>query len=392
LRLGLFVYDYIGGRKVLPATKTLRLNGGPLKSEFIKGFEYSDCWVDDARLVALNARDAVTRGATVLTRAKCTWMDYVDGQWIVKYETTAGIKKASSTVAVNAAGPWLETVLENAEERQGKYGLRLVRGSHIVVPKLFDHDQPYIFQQADGRIIFAIPYQDDFTLIGTTDADHIGTADKVECSPDEAAYLCDAASQYFEKPVRADDIVWKYSAVRPLLDQGADNAAAATRDYIVRWHGDGSRGPLVNIYGGKITTYRKLSEKVVGMLVEHFPDAGGAWTRDAPMPGGDFSIDFAEPLVDLLLKSYPFLNERWATRLMRAYGTDAEVMLGDAKSVRDLGMDFGATLTEREVVWLMQHEFAKRADDVVWRRSKLGLRMDADQIDRLDQWMLAVET
>lgn len=391
LRLGLFVYDYIGGRKVLPATKTLRLNGGPLKSEFIKGFEYSDCWVDDARLVALNARDAVTRGATVLTRAKCTWMDYVDGQWIVKYETAAGLKKASSTVAVNAAGPWLETVVENAEERQGKYGLRLVRGSHIVVPKLFDHDQPYIFQQADGRIIFAIPYQDDFTLIGTTDADHIGTADKVECSPDEAAYLCDAASQYFEKPVRADDIVWKYSAVRPLLDQGADNAAAATRDYIVRWHGDGSRGPLLNIYGGKITTYRKLAEKVVGMLVEHFPDAGQAWTHDAPMPGGDFPIDGTETIVDRLLKSYPFLDGKWATRLMRAYGTDAEVMLGNAKSVGDLGIDFGATLFEREVTWLIEHEFAKRADDVVWRRSKLGLRMTPTEIEALDQWMLAVQ-
>jgi glycerol-3-phosphate dehydrogenase len=392
LRLGLFVYDYIGGRKFLPATKTLKLDGGPLKSEFAKAFEYSDCWVDDARLVALNARDAVTRGAKVLTRAKCTWMDYVDGEWAVEYETADGKARATSTVAVNAAGPWLETVLENAEERQGKYGLRLVRGSHIVVPKLFDHDQPYIFQQGDGRIIFAIPYQDDFTLIGTTDADHVGTADKVECSPDEAAYLCDAASQYFEKPVRADDIVWKYSAVRPLLDQGADNAAAATRDYIVRWHGDGSRGPLLNIYGGKITTYRKLAEKAVGMLVEHFPDAGQAWTHDAPMPGGDFPIEGTETIVDRLLKSYPFLDGKWTTRLMRAYGTDAEVMLSDAKSVADLGIDFGATLLEREVTWLMEHEFAKRADDVVWRRSKLGLRMDADQIDRLDQWMFAVET
>jgi glycerol-3-phosphate dehydrogenase len=292
---------------------------------------------------------------------------------------------------VNAAGPWLETVLENAEERHGKYGLRLVRGSHIVVPKLFDHEQPYIFQQADGRIIFAIPYEGDFTLIGTTDADHVGTADKVECSPDEAAYLCDAASQYFEKPVRADDIVWKYSAVRPLLDQGADNAAAATRDYIVRWHGDGSRGPLVNIYGGKITTYRKLSEKVMGMLVEHFPDAGDAWTHDAPMPGGDFPIDGSETIVNRLLKSYPFLNEKWTTRLMRAYGTDAEVMLGDAKAVDDLGIDFGATLFEREVRWMLEHEFAKCADDVVWRRSKLGLRMNTDQIETLDEWMLAVQ-
>ena len=390
LRLGLFVYDYIGGRKILPATKTLKLNGGPLKAMFTKAFEYSDCWVDDARLVALNARDAATRGATVLTRAKCTWMDYVDGQWVVKYETADGTAQATSSVAVNAGGPWLETVLENAEERQGKYGLRLVRGSHVVVPKLFDHDQPYIFQQADGRIIFAIPYQGDFTLIGTTDADHIGTADKVECSLEEAAYLCEAASQYFETPVHVDDVVWKYSAVRPLLDDGNKSAAAATRDYIVRWHGDGSRGPLLNIYGGKITTYRKLSEKAVGMLGDHFPNMGDAWTTRAPMPGGDFPINFAEPLIDLLLKSYAFLNEKWATRLMRAYGTDAEIMLSDAKSLDDLGQDFGATLFEREVRWLMEHEFAKRAQDVVWRRSKLGLRMTPAEIKTLDDWMLAV--
>jgi glycerol-3-phosphate dehydrogenase len=394
LRLGLYVYDYIGGRKFLPATKTLKLRnhsvGVPLKPEFTKAFEYSDCWVNDARLVALNARDAATRGAQVLTRAKCTWMDYVDGQWVVEYETSDGIAQATSTVAVNAAGPWLETVLESAEARQGKFGLRLVRGSHVVVPKLFDHDQPYIFQQGDGRIIFAIPYEGEFTLIGTTDADHLGTADVVECSKEEAAYLCDAASQYFETPVRVDDVVWKYSAVRPLLDDGNKSAAAATRDYIVRWHGDGSRGPLLNIYGGKITTYRKLSEKVVNMLVEHFPDASGAWTTHAPMPGGDFPIGNAAIVMELLLHDYPFLTDDWAMRLMRAYGTDASIMLGKTTKVEDLGIAFGATLTEREVTWLMTHEFAKRAEDVVWRRSKLGLRMTAAQIETLDQWMLAV--
>ncbi len=394
LRLGLYVYDYIGGRKKLPATKTLKLSdhvvGAALKPEFTKAFEYSDCWVNDARLVALNARDAATRGATVLTRAKCTWMDYVDGQWVVEYETEAGTQRATSTLAVNAAGPWLETVLESAESRQGKFGLRLVRGSHIVVPKLFDHDQPYIFQQTDGRIIFAIPYETDFTLIGTTDADHIGTADKVECSNEEAAYLCGAASEYFKTPVKIDQIAWKYSAVRPLLDDGKKDAASATRDYIVRWHGDGSRGPLLNIYGGKITTYRKLSEKAVGMLVEHFPDAGGAWTTHAPLPGGDFPTDGLSAVHVSLRTAFPFLDAAWADRLVRSYGTDAADMLDDAKSVADLGHDFGATLYAREVSWLMQNEFAKRADDVVWRRSKLGLRMDAAQIDALDKWMLAV--
>lgn len=394
LRLGLYVYDYIGGREFLPATKTLNLlthpAGAPLKSYFTKAFEYSDCWVNDARLVALNARDAVTRGAQVLTRAKCTWMDYVDGQWVVDYQTADGSARVTSTIAVNAAGPWLETVLESAEKRQGKFGLRLVRGSHIVVPKMFEHNQPYIFQQTDGRIIFAIPYEGDFTLIGTTDADHIGTADKVECSVQEAAYLCDAASQYFEKPVRMDDIVSKYSAVRPLLDDGSKNAATATRDYIVRWHGDGSRGPLLNIYGGKITTYRKLSEKAVNMVVDHFPNARGAWTTHAPLPGGDFVIDGVAAIKKNLRDAYPFLDADWADRLVRAYGTDAAIMLGGAVKVSDLGLGFGATLTEREVTWLMQNEFAKRAEDVVWRRSKLGLRMDADQIEALDKWMLTV--
>jgi len=394
LRLGLFLYDHIGGRKKLPVTKTLALKahdiGKPLKSRFSKAFEYSDCWVNDARLVALNARDAVAHGAQVLTRTECTWLDYIDGEWQVDYQTADGTKRATSALVVNAAGPWLETVLETAENRIGKYGLRLVRGSHIVVKKLFDHDQPYIFQQADGRIIFAIPYEGDFTLIGTTDADHDGTADKVECSDQEAQYLCDAASEYFEKPINPQDIVWTYSAVRPLLDDGSENAAAATRDYVVRWHGDGSQGPLLNVYGGKITTFRKLSEKAVGMLAEHFPNAAGPWTDQAPLPGGDFATDGVPKLISDLRRDYPFLNENWADRLIHAYGTDAKLILGEAKTAKALGKDFGATLTAAEVRWLMEQEFAKTAEDVVWRRSKLGLRMTTAQIKALDTWMAKV--
>jgi len=394
LRLGLFLYDYIGGRKKLPATKTLSLKdhvtGKSLKSNFAKAFEYSDCWVNDARLVVLNARDAVKRGADVLTRAECTWLDYVDGEWQVDYQTAEGKTRATSTLVVNAAGPWLETVLETAENRQGKYGLRLVRGSHVVVKKLFDHDQPYIFQQADGRIIFAIPYEGDFTLIGTTDADHDASADKVECSDEEAQYLCDAASEYFDKPVTTDQIVWRYAAVRPLLDDGKKSAASATRDYIVRWHGDGSRGPLLNIYGGKITTFRKLSEKAVGMLLEHFPNASGPWTDQAPLPGGDFATDGVPKLISDLVRDYPFVDEIWADRLVHAYGTDAKQILGDAKSEASLGKSFGATLTAAEVTWLMENEFAKTAEDVVWRRSKLGLRMNKAQIKALDIWMAKI--
>lgn len=387
LRVGLFLYDYIGGRKILPATKTINLHthalGAPLQDQFSKGFEYSDCWVDDARLVMLNAKDAQIRGADIRTQTKVTHLDYADETWTVDLDNGTQI---TGQVVVNAAGPWVEHVLKHAEDRKSIYGLRLVRGSHIVVPKLYDHDRSYIFQQTDGRIIFAIPYEGDFTLIGTTDAEHEGSPDQVAASDDEILYLCKAASEYFKKPIEVSDVVWNYSAVRPLIDDGAKSAAAATRDYILKWQGDGSRGPLLNIFGGKITTHRKLAEKAVDMISDHFPNASDSWTQVAPLPGGDFPVDGVAELIDKLHTKYPFLGADRSARFVRLYGTCAFDLMNGISSADQMGRDFGAGLTEAEVTWQITHEFATSAPDVLWRRTKMGLRLSASELSGLEDW------
>jgi glycerol-3-phosphate dehydrogenase len=260
-------------------------------------------------------------------------------------------------------------------------GVRLVRGSHIVTRKLYDHDKCYFFQGEDGRIIFAIPYEQDFTLIGTTDQDHKGQPQDAVCTPEEQDYLCAFASRYFEKPVTRADIVWTYSGVRPLYDDGAKSATAATRDYVLSV--DATGAPLLNVFGGKITTYRRLAESAMEKLAPFFPGLPGPWTAGVSMPGGDFPVDGVRALTDGLKRDYPFLDAYWAGRLIRAYGTEARAVLRDARSAADLGKDFGATLTEAELRWLMSHEYARTAQDVVWRRSKLGLRLTEAQIEAI---------
>jgi len=272
-------------------------------------------------------------------------------------------------------------ILRGVIHHNSQDSVRLVRGSHIVTRSLFDHGKCYFFQGTDGRIIFAIPYETDFTLIGTTDADHPDPSLRPECTPEEAEYLCRFASEYFEKPVTKDDIVWTYSGVRPLYDDGASSATAATRDYVLQLDTNGA--PLLNVFGGKITTYRKLSQLAVAKIA---PDSA-EWTAGVALPGGDFPVDGVPALIDGLMLDYPFLAPRWASRLVKAYGTDAGVMLRGAEGPDDLGKRFGADLTEREVQWLMTHEYARTADDVVWRRSKLGLRMNPDEIAELQDWM-----
>lgn len=393
IRLGLFLYDHLGGREVLPGTATLDLRrdpaGAPLQDRFERAFEYSDCWVEDARLVALNARDAVERGATVLTRTRVVSAERADGLWHVVTEDaeTGARSEHRARALVNAGGPWVAEIVRGVVRQNSSEGVRLVRGSHIVTRKLFDHGKCYFFQGTDGRIIFAIPYETDFTLIGTTDADHDGDPREAVCTDEEADYLLSFASQYFSQPVTRDDIVWRYSGVRPLYDDGAKSATAATRDYVLSLDTDGPA--LLNVFGGKITTYRRLAESALEKLTPHLPKASGAWTAGAPLPGGDFAVDGVEALVEGLRADYPFLDDRWARRLIRAYGVDARALLGSATSAGDLGEAFGATLTEAEVTWLMDREFARTAEDVVWRRSKLGLRMSADEIARLDAWMRA---
>jgi len=390
IRLGLFMYDNLGGRKILPGTQVVDLTksetGKPLKGKFEKAYEYSDCWVEDARLVVLNARDAEQRGAAIMTRTKVVSAARVDGVWEIVTEHDGAQKTHTARALVNAGGPWVENIVRDVARLNTSEGVRLVRGSHIVTKKLFDHDKSYFFQGEDGRIIFAIPYEMDFTLIGTTDAEHENLTQKPYATDEEQDYLCDFASQYFEKPVTRDDVVWTYSGVRPLYDDGAKSATAATRDYVLSLDENGA--PLLNIFGGKITTYRKLAENALKKLTPLI-GGGAQWTEVAALPGGDFKVKDRDQMVADLAADYPFLDARWALRLIKGYGTEARAILADAKAASDLGQDFGATLTEAEVKWLMAKEYACTAEDVVWRRSKLGLRLTADQIAALDAFMAA---
>ena len=389
IRLGLFIYDHLGGRKILPATRTLDLGrdpaGKPLQKRFQHAYEYSDCWVEDAKLVTLNARDAAQRGATILTRTRVIGAERRADHWLITTLGPQGEQQHQSRALVNAGGPWVEDIIRNVARINSTEGVRLVRGSHIVTRKLYDHDRCYFFQGTDGRIIFAIPYEQDFTLIGTTDKDHAGSPGPVSCTDEERDYLCNFASQYFERKVTAQDVVWSYSGVRPLYNDGAKSATAATRDYVLGL--DASGAPLLNVFGGKITTYRRLAEGALEKLQPFFPAAKGKWTARVALPGGDFAVDGVPALTAALKSSYPFLTDYWAARLIRAYGTEAKTLLGSAKSPADLGQNFGSTLTAAEVGWLMTHEFATRAEDVVWRRTKLGLRLSAEQIATLDAYM-----
>ena len=390
IRLGLFLYDNLGGRKILPATKTLDLTaapeGAPLQEKFAKAYEYSDCWVEDSRLVVLNARDAQQRGAEIMTRTKVVGATRHADHWDISVQDHSGTKVIRAKMLVNAAGPWVGDLIHGPLGLDSRDNVRLVRGSHIVTKRLYDHDKCYFFQGTDGRIIFAIPYERDFTLIGTTDADHADPSLPPVCTDEERDYLINFANQYFELKISAEDVVWTYSGVRPLHDDGAENASAATRDYTLK--ADTTGGAFVlNIFGGKITTYRKLAESAMKHIADHSGADRKDWTAGVPLPGGDFEVGYFDALVSKLEIEFPYLTHEHAYRLVRAYGTEAFDILSGSKTFDDLGADFGATLTEREVVWLIEKEFAQTAEDIVWRRSKLGLRLTADQIAELDDWV-----
>ena len=391
IRLGLFMYDNLGGRKILPGTTTLDLTqdpaGKPLNPKFRRAYEYSDCWVEDARLVVLNARDAEDRGATIMTRARVTAAHRTGDHWMITVDRGNGPETFRAKVLVNAGGPWVEQVVRGIAHIDTRESIRLVRGSHIVVKKLFDHGKCYFFQGEDGRIIFAIPYEEDFTLIGTTDMDHKGDPHEARCTEEEQDYLCAFASNYFAKPISRADVVWTYSGVRPLYNDGAKSAQAATRDYVLSLDSNGA--PILSVFGGKITTYRKLSESALDKIVPFLKPTQGDWTAGVPLAGGNFPVADVPRLIRELKIRYPFLTDYTCRRLVRAYGTEAATLLGNAKSDADLGRAFGAGLTEVEVRWLMTREYARRAEDVVWRRSKLGLRLSADEIAALDDWMQA---
>ncbi|MBW6505829.1 MAG: glycerol-3-phosphate dehydrogenase [Rhodobacteraceae bacterium] len=390
IRAGLFLYDHMGGRKILPGTRKVDLRtdpaGAPLNPKFTDAFEYSDCWVDDSRLVVLNARDAAARGARVMVRTRVTHAAREGDVWRIVTEGEGGRVEHLARALVNAAGPWVAEVMGGALGVQSGEGVRLVRGSHIVTRRLFDHDRAYFFQGEDGRIVFALPYEQDFTLIGTTDLDYEGDPGSAACTEAEQEYLCAFASKYFARPIARDQIVWTYSGVRPLYDDGAKSATQATRDYVLSLN-TAEGAPLLNVFGGKITTYRRLAEAALAKLAPHMGGMAGNWTARVPLPGGDFAHDGAAALAAALVADYPFIGPAWAARLVRAYGTEAREVLGAARTAADLGRDFGATLTEAEVRWLMRHEFARTAPDVLWRRSKLGLRLAPDEVAALEAFM-----
>jgi len=395
IRLGLFLYDHLGGRELLPSSRGLDLRRDPageaLKPGFRKAFEYSDCWVDDARLVVLNARDLAARGGTVATRTRCTGARRVAEGWEVRLQGAGG---AESTVfaraLVNAAGPWVSDVLAGVVGFNRTAAVRLIKGSHIVVPRIQGHDRAYIFQNPDRRIVFAIPYEQRFTLIGTTDVPFEGDPAGVSITAEETAYLCGAVNRYLRSELGPADVVWSYAGVRPLFDDRRASASAVTRDYVFDLDaGTGKQAPLLSVFGGKITTYRKLAEHAMERLLPLLGSAAPPWTRGAALPGGDFPVEAFDAVVAEIGGAFPFLSAEHARRLVRAYGTGARELLGDARREADLGRRFGADLTEREVDWLVTREWAREAADVAWRRSKLGLRLSAAEIAALDDFMAA---
>lgn len=396
LRLGLFLYDHLGGRRLLPGTRTLDLTrseaGKPLKPLFTRAFEYSDCWVEDSRLVVLNARDAAERGAAIRPRTRVTSAQREGDRWAITVCGPAGTAETIEARAlVNAAGPWVGEVLGGVVRSNTRAAVRLVQGSHIVVPRLFDHDRCYIFQNADNRIVFAIPYEQDFTLIGTTDNDYKGDPAAAHASEEEIAYLCAAASEYLRKPVQRQDVVWTYSGVRPLYDDGASKAQEATRDYVLTLDAPAGAPALLSVFGGKITTYRKLAEAALEKLQGHLAAASRpAWTSTQPLPGGDFPPTGFDAAVAASRSARPWLDARLARRLVRAYGTRAERILAGATALSDLGPVFGADLTGAEVAYLMDEEWATTADDVLWRRSKLGLHFVPEQRAVLARYMAGI--
>ena len=394
LRLGLFIYDHLGGRKLLPPANTLNMQtdevARPLKPLYTRAFEYSDAWVNDARMVVLSARDAANRGATIMPRTKVISAKRIKWNaqqiWRITVEDRAGkTREITARMLINVAGPWVDKVLAQAVKEDDGKRIRLVQGSHIVVKKLFEHDKCYIFQNADNRIIFAIPYEEDFTLIGTTDQDYSGDPAKVAITEEETVYLCKAASEYFANPITPQSVVWAYSAVRPLMDDGASEAQEATREYVLSVQEQGA--PLISVYGGKLTTHRKLAEAVL----KHVEDIQGArsapWTDSVPLPGGDFPQTGFEDEVEKLARKYTFLAASHARRLVRLYGTIAFAMLGNSSSVKDLGQQFGEDFFEFEINHLIENEWAQTVEDIIWRRTKMGLRLTKAQVQGLKKFL-----
>ncbi|HEJ2442342.1 TPA: glycerol-3-phosphate dehydrogenase [Burkholderia multivorans] len=398
IRIGLFLYDHLAKRELLPGSRGIDMRrhaaGAPLVDSIRRGFVYSDGWVDDARLVVLNALDAKERGAEILTRTKLVSAERRSDEWEARLQQPDGaIRVVRARAIANAAGPWVGDVLHGALGRGAHHSVRLVKGSHIVTRRLFDHDHAYIFQNPDKRIIFAIPYERDFTLIGTTDVEYTSDPARVAIDRDETQYLCDSINRYFKRKISPADVHWTYSGVRPLLeDDNAANASAVTRDYRLEMD-DGEGAPLLSVFGGKITTFRKLAEEAGDMLCRALGRDAPAWTAGAPLPGGDIANAKFDAFADAFAKRHRWLPAPLARRYARAYGTRAARVVGNAQSLADLGAEIVPGLFEAELRYLRDTEWATCAQDVLWRRSKLGLHVAPGTLDAasaaLDAWFAA---
>ncbi len=389
VRAGLWLYDHLGKRKKLPGSKAINFtkheSGKPLKSNFKKGFQYSDCWVQDARLVVLNAMDASNRGADVLTHTCCESAKEDAGVWQLHLSNKKGkVKTVSAKFLVNATGPWVVDFLDHKANLKHQRSIRLVSGGHIVVPRIFAHDMAYIFQNADNRIVFAIPYEHDYTLIGTTELE-VEQCLKQSITGNEIRYLCESVNQYFNAQITEQDVVWHYTGVRPLLQDGSDEATEATREYVLDLIEEPV--PYLSVFGGKITTYRSLAENALEMIDLYFGKSVTAWTANTPLPGGDFqNADFAQYLQEFCQQNL-WLPKDLAWHYVRNYGTQANVICRDADTIEDLGQHFGAGLYQAEVDYLVAHEWVTTAEDLLWRRSKWGLKVTEQDQQRLEDYI-----
>lgn len=384
LRVGLFLYDHLGGRKLLPPTSTVNLRAAPhaqvLEDRLVTGFEYSDCWVEDSRLVVLNCMDAKERGADILTRTECVRLDRSVHHWTATLRGADGDWQIAANTVVNAAGPWVDSVLGRALPDERHENLRLVKGSHMIFPRLFDHDRCYIFQNRDNRIVFAIPYERDFTLVGTTDVLFDGDPAGIDISDAEARYICDAVNEYLRVDVSPDQAIASYAGVRPLYEDKAASNSTVTRDYQFELDRDGP--PILSIFGGKLTTYRKLAEHAL----EKLDLAGASWTASQPLPGGDIAPDGFDDFVARQCAAYPWLSQSTVLRLARAYGTRMNAILNGAQGTNDLGAHLGGDVYSAELEYLATQEFARTAEDVLKRRSKLYLHLTDEEQARIADW------
>ena len=389
IRAGLFLYDHLGKRTSLPASKGLKFGSeSVLKPELTKGFEYSDCWVDDARLVVVNAQEVEERGGEVRTRTRVTRAWREDGMWMVEAEDidTGKTYTWRAKGLVNATGPWVKHFFDDGLKLKSPYGIRLIKGSHIVVPRAHNQPQAYILQNEDHRIVFVIPWMDEFSIIGTTDVEYHGDPKDVKIDDKEIGYLLKVYNDHFKKQLTTEDIVWTYSGVRPLCDDESDSPQAITRDYTLDIHDVDGQAPLLSVFGGKLTTYRKLAEHALEKLVPYYKGIGPAWTKGAVLPGGDIG-DNRDDYAAKLRRRYPFITEGMARHYARTYGSNTEWILGEAKTLADLGEHFGHELYEAELRYLVENEWVRRLDDAIWRRTKEGMWLDAEQQSRVAQWL-----